>query len=402
MPMFVYKVQNNSGKIFAGEIKADNKEELIRLFREKQLLPIELTEKNFFTDISQIGIFKPKVKIRDISLLCRQFAIVLEAGLPISTCIDVIKDQTEHLTLREILKEIYEDIQKGSSLSTSMKKHNQFPFFLINMVEAGEVSGQLDKVFIRMSDYYEKEYKITKKVKGAMVYPIVLLSISVIVVMVMMTFVLPQFTKALTSFGTELPALTKFVIATSGVFQKYWIFIVGAIAALVSGFKFLLKTYSGRRFIASLALKVPVVKGLTQNTITAKFSRTMSTLIASGVLLIQALEMVQKIIGNEIIAEKFAEVIDEVKKGKSLTSIIGSMKIFPPLVVSMIRIGEESGGLDFSLEKAADYYDQEVDSSISSLLTMLEPMIIFFLAIIIGGIVVSVLLPMMSIYDSIK
>jgi type IV pilus assembly protein PilC len=400
MPTYTYKVKNSAGKVFVGESNVKTKDELLKIFSSKELTPIEVKEKNFFNDITQIKIFKPKVKVKDLSMFCRQFAIVLDAGLPISTAMDVIRGQTSNVTLRVILNDVYESIQKGNSLSKSLKKHNVFPELLINMVESGEVSGQLDKIFNRMAEFFEKEYKINKRIQGAMIYPVVLVVISITVVFVLMTFVLPQFAEALDSFHVEYPLPTRVIMGISDFFKSYWFIIAGGFLAIALSISVYLKSYTGKKTMATLALKVPVVKNLVQNIITARFTRTLSTLLSSGVLLIEALEMVQKVIGNIIIKEKFEHVLDEVKKGKALTATINNMKFFPPLVISMLKIGEESGGLDFSLEKSADYYDQEVDASISQFLSMLEPAIIFFLAIIVGFILMSVMLPMVKMYEN--
>lgn len=402
MPTYMYKVKSQTGKILSGEAKTDTKEELIKLLAMKEFVPIEINEKNFMSDITQIAIFKPRVKVKDLSMFCRQFSIVLEAGLPIATAMDVIKNQTVNATLKEALTDIYESIQKGNSLSSSMRKHDVFPDLLVNMVESGEISGQLDAIFKRMAEFFEKDYKIQKKIKSAMIYPAVLCSISVIVVYILMSFVLPEFVKTLESFNTELPLPTKIVIGVSNFFGSYWyVPLVAGISAFF-GLRVYLKSYTGKKNVSSLMLKIPVLRTLTKNIITARFTRTLSTLLLSGVLLIEALEMVQKIIGNVVVSEKFEDVLTEVKKGKGLTYTLNNMKFFPPLLISMIKVGEESGGLDSTLEKSADYFDQEVDASISQFLTLLEPFIILVLGAIVGFIVVSVLMPMMSMYEGVS
>jgi type IV pilus assembly protein PilC len=400
MPTFSYKVKNDAGKIFVGEAKIDTRVELIKMLADKGLIPVEIVEKSFVTDITQLNFFKQKVKVKDLALFCRQFSIVLQAGLPISTAMDVLRGQTSNKSLKDILSDVYESIQKGNSLSSSMKKHPTFPQLLVHMVESGEMSGQLDIIFNRMAEFYENETKVNKRIKGAMIYPAILVIVSVVVIFVLMTFVLPQFAETLDSFNVEYPLPTKVVMGLSDFFSAYWYIITILGAVIFGGITFFLRTFTGKRTVSMLSLKIPVLNTLTKNIITARFTRTLSTLLVSGVLLIEALEMVQKIIGNIIITEKFETVIDEVKRGKSLTNTITAMKFFPPLVLSMVRIGEESGGLDFSLEKSADYFDQEVDSSISSFLTMLEPIILFFLAFIIGFIVLSVLLLMTIMYES--
>ncbi|MCX7921619.1 MAG: type II secretion system F family protein [Clostridia bacterium] len=401
MPLYTYKVKNEAGKIFTGSTKINSEAELVVLLEEKGYTPVEIKVRNAFTDISTISIFKPKVKVKDLAIFCRQFAIVLEAGVPIASALDVLREQAENVTLKECVDDIYENIQKGTSLSNAFKQHiNIFPEILINMIESGEISGQLDKVFIRMADHFEKEYKLVHKIRGAMMYPMMVCIVAVAVVIILLTFVLPQFTKVLTDLKVDLPFITKLMINISNFFKGFWWLVVMLLVGVVIGLRYYFKSEKGKKVIGTLAIKMPIIKNVTKNVITARFTRTLGTLIASGVLLIQALEVVQKIMGNAIIADKLNDVINEVKKGKGLTPSLNNVKYFPPMVMSMIKIGEESGNLDFSLDKSADFYDQEVESSTQRLMSVLEPVMIVVLACIVGFILISVLLPMMSIYEN--
>lgn len=400
MPVYSYKVKTETGKVYSGETKIDSVEELRRLLEEKGYTPIEIVEKNAFTDISTISLFKQKVKTKDLAIFNRQFAIVLQAGVPIATCLDVLKQQTTNKTLRECLDEIYDDIQKGISLSNSMRKHSDiFPELMICMVEAGEVSGQLDIVFERLAKQFENQNAINAKIRSALTYPIIVAVIAVAVIIVLMMFVVPKFVEILTEFDVPLPIFTKILIAISNFFVGYWWAIFGGMIALGFGFNAFSKSETGKMFFGNLAIKLPVLKGVTKNIITSRLSRTLGTLMSSGVLLIQSMEVVQKILGNAVIIKKFDTVIDEIKKGKGLTQPLVGCKYFPPLLISMIRIGEESGSLDFTLEKAADFYDQEVETSIQQLMALIEPIITIILAFVVAFVVLSVLVPMLSIYQ---
>ncbi len=401
MPLYSYRVKNDSGKIFTGEAKVDKESELTSMLIEKGYTPIEIKEKNAFTDISQIKLFKKRVKVKDLAIFCRQFAIVLEAGVPISVCLDVIRDQTANPTLKESVSAISDDIKKGISLSSSFRKRNDvFPELLINMVESGEVSGQLDKVFKRLSDTFERDTKLNQKVKSAMTYPIVVLVVAVAVVFVLMTFVVPTFADVLSSLGSELPIYTKILLKIGSIFKSFWWLILLVIIGLVVCVKAYTKSESGKRFIGKIMITVPVIKNVEKSIISARFTRTLGTLIASGVLLIQAMEVVQKVVNNAIISERLEEVISEIKKGRGLTQPLTSMKYFPPMIISMVRIGEESGELDFSLGKCADFYDDEVEMALQQLMTFIEPLIIIFLAGVVGFIMLGILTPMFKIYET--
>ena len=401
MPLYMYKAKNESGKILTGEAKIASEEDLVNLLVEKGYTPVEIKVKNAFTDISQISIFKPKVKTKDLAVFCRQFAIVLEAGVPIASALDVLREQTQNLTLKECISDVYENIQKGSSLTLAMKQHAKiFPDILLNMVESGEISGQLDGVFVRMADYFENQNKLNQKIRGAMTYPIIVVFVAIAVIIVLMAKVVPGFIDILNSFNVEMPVFTKILVAVSDVFKSFWWLMVIMIFALVAGIKAYYSTDSGKMFFGNLAIKAPVVKGLTKNIMTARLTRTLGTLMSSGVLLIQAMEIVQKIVGNAVISERLNFVTEEIKKGRGLTQPLASLKYFPPMLISMIKIGEESGNLDYSLGKCADFYDQEVEVSVQQLTALIEPAVIIFLSVVVGFIIISVLFPMFSIYQN--
>ncbi len=403
MPLYTYRVKNETGKVFTGEAKVERESDLVSMLIERGFTPIEIKERNAINDITQISIFQKRVKIKDIAIFCRQFAIVLEAGVPIAASLEVLKEQATNPTLKRRISDISDDIKKGISLSAAMKKHSDiFPELLINMVESGEVSGQLDRVFKRMADQFEKDWKLNQKIRSAMVYPIIVLSVAVIVVFILLTFVVPTFAKTLSEMEIEMPIFTQILLSISGFFVSFWWLIGGVIIGLVVFIGYYAKSESGKLLFGKLCIKLPVIKGVTQSIVTARFTRTLGTLISSGVLLIQAMEVVQKVLGNKVVSDKLDEVIGEIKKGRGLSQPLANMKFFPPMVLSMVRIGEESGDLDFSLGKCADFYDEEVDASIKKLTEFIQPAIVMVLAVIVGFIIISILYPMFSIYQGIE
>lgn len=400
MPSYNYKVKTEAGKVLTGEVKLDSEQELRRILEEKGYKVVEIVEKTAITDISEIKLFQKKVKVKDLAIFCRQFSIVLEAGVPISQSLEVLKIQTNNPTLKRRLNDIYEDIQRGIALSSAFRKHEDiFPEFLINMVEAGEVSGQLDLVFERVATYFENQNRLNSKIRGALAYPAVVSIVAVIVIVILMVAVVPEFIAVLSDFNTELPVMTQILVSVSGFFQRYWYIMALAAFALGTFIVTYKRTQEGKMFFGKLLINIPIVRNLTKNVISARLTRTLATLMSSGVLLIQSMEVVSKVIGNAVIEEKLIGVIEEIKKGRGLTGPIASMKYFPPLLISMIRIGEESGNLDFALEKSADFYDQEVETSVQQLTSMIDPILIIFLAVVVGYIVISVLYPMFSVYD---
>ncbi len=401
MPLFTYKAKNEAGKVFSGEIKIANEKELVNILASKGFTPIEVQEKTIFNDISQISFLKKKVNVKDIALFCRQFAIVLEAGVPIATAMDVIREQTENPTLKEVVADVYDNIQKGISLSDSLKQHDRiFPAILVSMVEAGEVSGQLDTVFKRLADQFEKSYRLNRNIVNSLTYPIIVLGIAVIVIFILMTYVVPTFSGVLRDMGVELPIYTLVLMAISDFFKSWWWAIIIVFFSAVIGISTYSKSESGKRLISSLSIKLPIISGVIKAVMTARLTRTLSTLLSSGVLMIQALEIVQGVLGNVIVSEKIDFIVSEVKKGRGLSQPLSSIGYFPPMLEAMVRIGEESGSIDFTLDKAADYYDEEVETSIQRLVTLLNPVIMIFLGGVVAFVIFSVMVPMFSVYQS--
>jgi len=398
---YKYKSISNDGRESQGLYVGDNEAGLIAMLKEKKELVISI-ERDIQSE-AQIEIFKKRVKKKDLALFCRQFYTMISAGLGIVPCLEILVAQTENKSFKNAIADTYEEVQKGSTLSESMTLHkNVFPTILISMVEAGEVSGNLDTIMLRMAEHFEKENKTENKVKSALVYPAVLAFVSVAVVIFMLVFILPTFTAMFEGSGTALPALTQMLIDLSNSMQTYWYIYMAVVIAIVLGISTYMKTKEGSRFFDSMKLRLPVVKKTSAMLATSRFTRTLSTLLSSGIPLIQAMEVVARVVNNSIIEERLLSGIESIRKGVSLSRTVKDIGIFPPMVESMIRIGEESGSLDDMLYKTADFYDEEAEASIQRLTSLIEPLMIVFMGFSIGFIVIAMYLPMFDMMKTVQ
>lgn len=403
MPVFTYKVKNSEGEIFTGETKVESREVLLDLFNKHGYKPIEIIEKTFVRDVSQLSIFKKKVKTADLAQFCRQFSIMLEAGISLAGALDVLRVQTVNQTLKECLDDMYNNIQKGIALSSIMRSFPDiFPPILLSMVEAGEVSGQLDRVFTKMAEHFENEHKQKQKLKGAMTYPIIVLAVAIFVVGVLVLKVIPTFGEALSGMNVELPSLTKMLLGISNFFTSYWYLVLIGLFLLIIGINMMTKTEKGKKVLDNLALKFPIVSDVVRAIMTARLSRVLSTLLSSGVLLLESLQITKRVIHNSILTERMERSIESVRKGRTLTQSILEMKYFPPLLISMLKTGEEAGNLDQTLLKAAEFYEDQAEEKLQRLMTFLEPVVIIVLGGIVAFILFSVLYPMLSVYQNIN
>lgn len=402
MPNFKYKALTATGAKVEGVMTVDTKDEVVEALRKNKEFPIQIDEViEGATKISILDTFS-KVKSKDLSIFCRQFYTMLNAGVTIITCLDILRAQTNNKKLKFAISEMYEDVQKGRLLSESMAgKNDIFPEILINMIGSGEVSGTLDVIMERMAIHFEKENRIVNKVKSAMVYPAVLGCVALGVVIFLMAFVVPNFVAMFQSSGVELPLPTRIMLSISHAVKKYGIFMLMGIIGIIYGLNRLAKTEEGKIYVDRLRLKIPVVKHTTQMMYTSRFTRTLATLLASGIPLIQALEIVAKVSGNKLVEQGIIASIEEVKKGVSLSIPIKNLNLFPPMVYHMISIGEESGALDDILERTATFYDEELDGSIQRLISFMEPAMILVMALIAGSIVISIVLPMFDMMKTV-
>jgi type IV pilus assembly protein PilC len=401
MPTFKYKVMNQQGRKSEGTFKANTKNEVLAMIEDNNYYPIEINET---LEREQKDIFESfvKVKTKDLYIFCRQFHTMINAGANISNALDVLKKQTENKKLKKSLNEVHADVQKGISLSEALEKHKDvFPDLLINMVNTGEISGNLDIIMSRMASHFEKENKINNQLKSAMVYPMVLAGLSVVVVIFLLTFIMPTFIGMFEGSGVALPLPTRIVMGLSKFIQTKWYILIAVISAAVYGMKNYSESPAGRLLLDGLKLKLPIIKDSTEKVIVSRFTRTLSTVLTSGVSLVQSLEVVQRVVGNKV-AENSLEVIKQkVLKGISLGEAIGDESLFPEMLHSMIKIGEESGSLDDILDKTADFYDEELEASLKRMTAMLEPMMIIVMGVVIGFIVIAMMMPMFDMANTV-
>lgn len=400
MARFKYRVMNLEGEKIDGIYEADSKNEVINFISGNGYYPL-LVEEIIESKNMEIR-FNQKVKNKDLAVFCRQFYTMLDAGVPILTCLEILSSQIVNVKLKKATKEVKEEVESGGVLSEAMKKHTDvYPDFLVSLVGSGEASGNLDAIMLRMSTYYEKESKISNKVNNAMIYPMALSFVATGAVIFILTYVMPTFVDIFEGSGSELPWSTRFLIGLSQGIKENWLYIITLILLLTIGIKIYLRTDQGKIVSSKLKLKFPILKKLNEMIIVSRFTRTLSTLIASGLPLINSLEIVAGVSGNKIAEKALIKIRDSVMRGDNLYSSIKESNIFPDMLSSMIKIGEESGALDDILNKTADFYDEELDSAIQKAVTFLEPMLIVVMGVVIGFIVISIMLPMFDSYSKI-
>lgn len=397
MARFKYRAMDSNNQKIEGKYDAKSKDEVIAFVTSNDLYPLMIEEVVESTEIKLT--INRKVKIKDISVLCRQFYTMLNAGVPILECLTILSEQIENVKLRDAISEIEEDVKKGAVLSESMKKHDKiFPPLLTSLIASGEASGRLDSVMLRMADYYEKENKTGNKIKNAMIYPMVLAFVSCVSVVFILTYVMPTFVEMFKETGTVLPWNTRFLLWTSDVIQNHWLILIFVISAIAISLKYYFDTEQGKITSSKLKLKLPILKTLNQKIIVSQFTRTMSTLMGSGLPLLDALDIVTDVVSNKIAQDALITIKEKVARGEGLYSSIREAGIFPGMLSSMVKIGEETGSIDDILGKTADFYDEELDAAVQNAVTLMEPVMIVVMGLIIGFIVISIMLPMFDSY----
>ena len=399
---FVYKVRDKSGKIINGAIEAENQVAVASKLRGMGYVIIEISEKKEAASF-QIAIFRKKIKIKDITVFSRQFATMINAGVSITKALSILAEQTENPTLAVVIIQIQKDVEGGLSLSEALLKHPKvFPPIFVNMTRAGEAGGVLDEVLLRVADHFEKAQALRAKIKAALSYPVAVLSFSLLLVFLMVTFLVPIFADMFSQFGGQLPLPTKVLMVASNIIRSFWWAIGAIMYAIVFAFRRFKSTKFGRYFLDNLKLRMPVAGPLTRKIAISKFSRTFSTLISSGVPILQALDIVADTAENAIVTKAIKEARVSIKEGETISEPLSKSPVFPPMVVQMIAIGEETGALDSMLSKIADFYDEEVTAAVDTLTAVLEPFMMMFLGFSVGGIVIALYLPMFSIITLIK
>lgn len=393
MPIYNWVAETKKGKVIKGELEAaDEKAAGLQLKRRNlKIRKIKLKPKDIFENVS---FMQPKVTNKDIVIFTRQFSTMIDAGLPLVQGLTILADQAENRTFKRILKEIVRDVEGGSSLAEAMEKHPKvFDNLFVNLIAAGEVGGILDTILQRLAAYIEKAEKLKSQIKGAMTYPIIVVAIAIIVIAVIMIFVIPVFQDMFSSFGKALPIPTQIVVAMSSFTKGNILYIIGALILLVFLFKKYRGTTGGRKVTDTLSLKLPIFGPLLKKVAVARFSRTLGTMIRSGVPIIKALEIVAKTSGNVVLEEVVLDVRSSIAEGQPIAEPLSENDIFPNMVVQMIAVGEATGALDTMLEKIADFYDDEVDVAVEAMTAMLEPLLMVFLGGAIGGLVIAMYLP---------
>jgi type IV pilus assembly protein PilC len=399
LPVFTYKGKTLAGTLVSGELKTKNRAALERILRSKKILVTSVSAKP-----SQINLrISTGIKKVHLSRFTRQFATMIGAGLPMVQCLEILSQQMESAELRRVIGEIKESVQAGTTLAEALSRHKKvFDDLYVNMVDAGEIGGALDTILVRLAIYREKADALTRKVKGAMVYPAVVVTVAIAVTFIMLTYIVPVFAKMFEGLGAELPAPTRFVLSLSGFIRSNILTGLGLLIALIIAYKYYSKTPSGRLNIDRVKLSLPLLGNLIRKTIIARFSRTLSTLISSGVSILDALDITARTSGNRVIHDAIKKSILSIAEGETITQPLKESKVFPPMVVQMISVGEKTGGLDEMLSKIADFYDEEVDAAVAALTSIIEPVIIVFMGIVIGGILIAMYLPMFDIIGKIS
>lgn len=398
MPVYVWQGKTKAGELKKGEMDAPDDATVMMRLRKQQIFPTRVKIKAAKQSVSIGG----KVKEKDIVIFTRQFATMIDAGLPLVQCLDILASQQEGAVFKKILFQIKEDVEGGSTFADALKKHPRtFNDLFVNLVAAGEVGGILDTILNRLSAYIEKSMKLKKQIKGAMVYPAVVVSIAVVVVAVILIFVIPVFQKMFDDFGGTLPAPTQLVVAMSNFLKANIFFIIIAIVVFIQIIKWIYRTEKGREIIDDLLLKSPVIGSLIRKTAVAKFTRTLSTMLSSGVPILDALEIVAKTAGNKTVEKAVMKTRTSISEGKTIAEPLAETKVFPSMVIQMIAVGEATGAMDTMLSKIADFYEEEVDVAVAALTSMLEPLLMVFLGGAVGGLVISMYLPIFKIASAI-
>lgn len=400
MATYGYKAITKAGKEVKGSLEADNKDLAMAELRRQELTVIDLGEQSFLTkDIDiQIGGWP---KARDLSVMCRQFVSMTKAGVSILESLKMLCEQTENKRLQEALKEVRISVEKGETLADSMAEHPKvFPGIMVNMVAAGEASGSLEIAMERVATQLERSHKTQAMVKKAMIYPIAVCLVAVIVTIVMLVVVIPNYEDMFSQLGTELPWITMMYVNLSHVITNYWYIIIPIIIALVIAIRYFAKTDLGKHVFGKMALKLPLIGKLTTKSAASMMARTMSTLLGAGVPLIEAVDIVSGVMSNIYFKEAMQDAREEITIGMPLSRPLQESGLFPPMVYQMIRIGEESGNTEEMLDKLADYYDEEVEMSVQSLMAAMEPLIIIVLAVVVGGLIAACMMPMMQMYTA--
>jgi type IV pilus assembly protein PilC len=401
MPTFAYTVRDGSGAVIPGTVEAESESLLRRRLSEQGFAVVEIKETKSAKKKNAGGGFG-RVKLNDLSVFCRQFSTMIDAGVSLVRCLAVLADQTVNPKLKRIINDLQAEVEAGQMLSRAMSKYPQvFSNLFIGLIRAGEVGGVLEESLQRLSQFLEKDQELRRKVKSAMTYPVIVMVVAITIVILLVTFILPKFMDLFKDLGVkEFPTPTKILMDFSHFLTSRWYIMIILVIAFVIGFRLFVQTKVGRRIYDRIKLKAPVFGKLNHKIVLARFSRTLGTLLSSGVPILQALETVAGTVSNEIVSDAVLEARARIREGDRIGDPLQKSKLFPPMVVQMISIGEESGALDPMLAKVADFYEAEVDAALASLTASIEPVMIVFLGGAVGFIVISIFLPLIAVIQN--
>lgn len=402
MAFFTYKVRDTAGRTLTGIIEAESEANVVEHLRGRDYFIVDIKEKK----VNNFSINVPKkmsrgVKSKDLAVFCRQFATLMNAGVPILTCLQILQEQAENLKLQETLANVMGRLESGRSLADSVRAYPKiFPEIFVNMVETGEIGGVLDEVLERLAAHFEREHDIGEKVKSAMTYPVAILVIAVLAITFMLIYILPTFVGMLGQSGGTLPLPTRIVMGLSSLLQNFWWAMLILTAGLIYGLGKVRERPEGKEKIDEIILKLPVAGQLVQKMIISRFARTLGTMLKSGVPIIEALETVKKTVGNEVVARELDLAKENIIRGKGIAEPLKGSGVFPQMVTQMIAVGEETGALDTLLERVAFFYDREVDNIVNRLSTLIEPIMIVGLGAVLGFMIIAMMLPMFDVMSA--
>lgn len=398
MPTFTYTARNTNGELKSSTIDASNRDDVVAQLRRQRLTIIKVDEEKVRAKKSGGGI-----SMRDIVIFTRQFSTMINAGLPLVQALDILSKQSENKALSAVVRDVVFDVESGNTVADAMKKHPKaFSDLYTNMVAAGEAGGILDTILNRLAVFMEKNDALVRKVKGAMIYPTVIMCVAGLCVVILLWKVIPVFASMFSSVGMELPLPTRIVIGASTFLNAYWWAIILGVAGLGYVVKKYYATPSGQLVIDRTLLHAPVLGDVLRKSAVSRFTRTLGTLISSGVSILDGLEITARTAGNRVVQDAIMGSRASIAGGETIAGPLQKSKVFPPMVISMIAVGEQTGGLDEMLSKIADFYDDEVDAAVSALLSLLEPIMIVFLGVVVGGMVVAMYLPIFDMVNAVK
>jgi type IV pilus assembly protein PilC len=408
MPTFVYTGKSVGGELRKGELEAANLAGATASLRRLQVIPSTLSEKkSLLGSLNSINIKIPgmgqRVTAKDLVIFSRQFATMIDAGLPLVQCLEILATQLDNAEFKRVLMDVKGSVEGGSTFADALRKHPKvFDDLYVNLIAAGEVGGILDVILSRLSGFLEKAEKLKGKVKGAMTYPVVVIIIATLVVTGLLVFIVPIFEDMFADFGEALPLPTRIVVILSDFIKNYWYLIIGFIVGSIVGVNRAYQTRRGRRIIDRFLLRIPVFGDLIRKTAVARFTRTLGTMLSSGVPILEGLEVVSKTSGNVIIEDAVMKARTSLSQGKTLADPLMETDVFPGMVTQMIAVGEATGALDTMLSKIADFYEDEVDASVDSLTAMIEPLLMVFLGVVVGGLVIALYLPIFQLAGTVS